>query len=384
MPSFYEMIFLPEIDFNIPSVLFFIFILMGIIQLTYTLFFHGKLAFYKNENLETNTNLPPISVIISARNESDNLYENLPYILEQDYPNFEVIVVNHQSVDDSTTILNAYEQRYLNLRTIEVEKNRHLKPGKKLPLTIGIKGAKYEHLVFTDADCRPNSNKWLKNIANNFNSEKKIVLGYGPYIKRKTFLNKIIRFDTAWIAMNYFSMALRKLPYMGVGRNLAYTKEVFNSVNGFKSHYALASGDDDLFIQESATKNNYKINLNPDAFCFSEGSETWDKWYLQKSRHFTTSEKYDVFKKALLGIYPLSMLILMISFVILLFNINFTLMTLSIFIFVTSVKWIIQGRCFSKLHEKSLIWYLPLYDIGYAFLMPVLYYTTDKKELKKW
>ena len=378
------MIFLPEIDYNIPSVLFFIFILMGIIQLAYTLFFHAKLAFYKDKNLETNTTLPPISVIISARNESDNLYENLPFILEQDYPNFEVIVVNHQSIDDSTTILNAYEQRYLNLRTIEVEKNRHLKPGKKLPLTIGIKGAKYEHLVFTDADCRPNSNRWLKNTAKNFNSEKKIVLGYGPYIKRNSFLNKIIRFDTAWIAMNYFSMALKKLPYMGVGRNLAYTKEVFNSVNGFKSHYALASGDDDLFIQECTTKNNFEINLNPDAFCFSEGSETWEKWYLQKSRHFTTSEKYDVFKKALLGIYPLSMLILMISFVILLFNINFTLITLSIFIFITSVKWVIQGRCFSKLHEKSLIWYLPLYDIGYALLMPIVFYTTDKKELKKW
>lgn len=378
------MIFIPDIDYNIPSLLFFIFILMGITQVVFTIFIHGKLAFYKKKKSKENTITPPITVIISARNESDNLYENLPYILEQDYPNFEVIVVNHQSIDDSTTILNAYEQRYFNLRTIEVEKNRHLKPGKKLPLTLGIKGAKHEYLVFTDADCKPNSNQWLKSVATNFNIEKKIVLGYGPYIKRNTFLNKIIRFDTAWIAMNYFSMALNKIPYMGVGRNLAYTKEVFNSVNGFKSHYALASGDDDLFIQESATKNNLEINLNPDSFCFSEGSETWKKWYLQKSRHFTTSDKYNVFKKTMLGIYPLSMLILMISFVNLLFNINFTLITLSIFIFITSVKWIIQGKCFSKLLEKSLVWYLPLYDIGYALLMPILFYTTDKKELKKW
>ena len=357
---------------------------MALTQLIYVIFIHGKLSFYKTKEGSSNHNYPPISIIISARNESDNLFENLPAVLEQDYPNFEVIVVNHQSIDESYNILNAYAQQFPNLRVIEVERSQHLKPGKKLPLTIGIKGAKFEHLVFTDADCKPSSNLWLKSMSSQFSDSKEIVLGYGPYIKRSGLLNKIIRFDTSWIAMNYFSMALAKYPYMGVGRNLAYTKNVFNSVNGFKSHYSITSGDDDLFIQESATKNNFAINLNPDSYCYSEGSSSWGNWYLQKTRHFTTSSRYNVFKKALLGIYPLSLLILIISFVTLLFDEDFRWFSLICFVFVLILKWWIQGKCFIKLHEKSFIKFLPLYDLAYAIILPILFYTTDKNEIRKW
>jgi len=355
---------------------------MALIQLGYTIFIQGKLAFYKKK--ESENTYPPVSVLISARNEADNLYENLPAILDQDYHNFEVIVINHQSIDESYTILNAYSQQYPNLRVIEVERSQHLKPGKKLPLTLGIKGAKYEHLFFTDADCKPSSNQWLKSMASNFSHEKQIVLGYGPYITRKGLLNKVIRFDTTWIAMNYFSMALAKLPYMGVGRNLAYTKTVFNSVSGFKSHYSIASGDDDLFIQESAQKENYNINLDLDSFCYSEGNDSWEMWYSQKTRHFTTSSNYNLFKKALLGIYPLTLLILTLTFVTLLFNADFRWLALIIYGVVTILKWWIQARCFKKLHETSFVGFLPFYDLAYAILLPILFYTTDKNELKKW
>jgi cellulose synthase/poly-beta-1,6-N-acetylglucosamine synthase-like glycosyltransferase len=374
----------PSFELNSTSIICCVFLLMALTQLIYVIFIHGKLSFYKIKEGYSNHNYPPISIIISARNESDNLFENLPAVLEQDYPNFEVIVVNHQSIDESYNILNAYAQQFPNLRVIEVERSQHLKPGKKLPLTIGIKGAKFEHLVFTDADCKPSSSLWLKSMSSQFSDSKEIVLGYGPYIKRSGLLNKIIRFDTSWIAMNYFSMALAKYPYMGVGRNLAYTKNVFNSVNGFKSHYSITSGDDDLFIQESATKNNFAINLNPDSYCYSEGSSSWGNWYLQKTRHFTTSSRYNVFKKALLGIYPLSLLILMISFVTLLFDEDFRWFSLICFVFVLILKWWIQGKCFIKLHEKSFIKFLPLYDLAYAIILPILFYTTDKNEIRKW
>lgn len=227
-------------------------------------------------------NYPPLSVILAARNESDNLYENLPIILEQDYPEFEVIIINNQSTDDSTYLLEAIAQQYSNLRVIEVMKNQHLKPGKKLSITLGVKGAKFEHLILTDADCRPASRNWLKSIAENFSNEKQIVLGYGPYKKEKGFLNRLIRFDTTWIGMNYFSMALAKLPYMGVGRNLAYTKTVFNSVSGFKSHYYLPSGDDDLFIQETAKNNNYTIAIKADSFVTLKGIHLGNLGYDKK------------------------------------------------------------------------------------------------------
>jgi cellulose synthase/poly-beta-1,6-N-acetylglucosamine synthase-like glycosyltransferase len=376
--------FIPEFEYNLTMILFIVFSFAAFIQLIYVLFIHGKLSFFNPSKQVVSTEFPPVTILISARNEADNIYENLPTILDQDYPEFEVIVINHQSIDESHYILNAYAHQYKNLRVIEIERSQHLKSGKKLPLTIGIKGAKHEHLLFTDADCKPTSNQWLKSMASRFTSEKEITIGYAPYVFKKSFLNKVIRFDTTWIAMNYFSMALAKIPYMGVGRNMGYTKSVFNSVNGFKSHYSLASGDDDLFIQESATKNNIAINLDKTSFCYSEGAEDWESWFRQKARHYTTSSRYRVFKKAMLGIYPLTMFMLLISFVILMLDTNYHWLTLSIFGFVIIIKWFIHARCFKKLHEPGFISMIPLLDIAYSILIPILYYSVNKKEDTKW
>ncbi len=374
--------YLPILDDSAETYVFFIFLGFVFIQFIHTLFIFGRLAFhrFKIEQKE----FPPVSVIIAARNESENIHKFLPFILEQDYPKFEVIVVNHQSIDDSQYVLNALERKYPKLSTVQVERSQHLKYGKKLPLTLGIKRANYEHLLFTDADCNPATNQWIKSMVLNFSKKKQIVLGYGPYEKRKGLLNFLIRFDTAWIAMNYMSMAKSGLPYMGIGRNMGYTKTIFENVNGFKSHYSISSGDDDLFIQEAAKKKNYSINNNPNSYCFSPAPATWKEWFDQKSRHYTTSERYEVIKKLMLGIYPLSLILLNISFVILLMDSNFLWGSLAIYVFLMIVKWIILGRAMSQLNEKKFIVFMPILDIMYAILAPTMYYAIDKKELEKW
>ena len=374
--------FLPVFDFSFGTYLFLCFCFFSFVQFLFLVFVFSRLAFHKDKRKAPET--PNVTIIIAARNEADNLFKNLPFILDQDYPNFEVIVVNHQSMDESKYILDAFEHEFPNMRVINVEKSQHMKFGKKLPLTIGIKGAKYEHLLFTDADCHPASNQWLKSMSSHFSKKHEIVLGYGPYKKKKGFLNKIIRFDTAWIALNYFSFAKAKMPYMGIGRNMAYTKTVFNSVSGFKSHYALSSGDDDLFIQEAAKKGNYTINLDPDSFCYSNPPKTWSSWMRQKSRHYTTTERYRVIKKLLLGIYPLTLLLMLFSFVTLLFDSNFIWLTLTVFGFVLALKWLILGKALKKMNETKFIAYLPLLDIAYAILAPAMYYSIDKKDKNKW
>jgi glycosyltransferase involved in cell wall biosynthesis len=377
--------FIPSFE---PSAFLYVFLAFGItalIHLIYVLVIQGKFAFYKKKVSESSADsLPPISLIIAARNESDNLYENLPFILNQDYPQFEVIVINNQSVDDSSQLLRAFQNEYPNLHVIEVERNPHLRPGKKLSITIGIKGAKHDHFILTDADCRPASRSWLRSMAKSFTEEKELIIGYGPYTKSGGFLNKLIRFDTASIGISYYSMALSGLPYMGVGRNIGYTRHLFESVNGFRSHYGLASGDDDLFVQEVATKKNVSINIDKDAFCYSAPCGDWDSWIRQKTRHYTTTDRYGVIKKWMLGIYPLTMLMLLISFVILMLSNDFRWLSASVFIFVTSVKWWVQGRCFIKLNEGSLVKYLPLWDIMYTILMPIIYYSSEKKAANKW
>ena len=348
-------------------------VLFGILAVVLSLLINEKVGSVLGGVMWANLNciLTPVFIKVTGK---ENIQKGQSY----------VIVVNHQSIDDSQYVLNALERQYPKLSTVKVERSQHLKYGKKLPLTLGIKRAKYEHMLFTDADCKPASNQWIKGMVANFSKKKQIVLGYGPYEKRKGLLNFLIRFDTAWIAMNYMSMAKSGLPYMGIGRNMAYTKKVFDNVNGFKSHYAISSGDDDLFIQEAAKKRNYTINNNPDSYSYSPAPKTWKEWFNQKSRHYTTSERYKVIKKLMLGIYPLTLILLNISFVILLLDPNFFWITLASYLLLLIIKWIILGRAMSQLNEKRFIVFMPIMDIVYAILAPTMYYAIDKKELEKW
>ena len=370
-----------NIDNGIILFLFTLFIGTIIVQLYYILFIFQKLAFL-NFQRKSVSNEIPISVIIAARNESHNLQENLQFILEQDYSNFEVIVVINNSTDDSYQVLSALKKEYNHLEIIEFNNPDHVRQGKKLPLTLGIKAAKNEHLLLTDADCKPKSNQWIKKMARGF-KEKEIILGYGPYIKTSGLLNSIIRFDTAWIGMNYFSFALNGFAYMGVGRNLAYTKRAYQAVDGYKSHHMLASGDDDLFIQEASKKSSLGIEIDADTHCFSPSKNTWSEWVHQKSRHFTTTPKYSFIKKLLLATYPITLVAAWFSFVSLMILSKSVFICFIMILFYT-IKWWIQGKCLIKLNERKFALFFPFWDLFYSFLSPVLYMMRKTKRNKNW
>jgi len=368
---------------DLSIILLIIFLLTLMIQLYYVLSIFLKLAFFKNAS-KINAEIIPVSVIICARNESDQLILNLPKILEQNYAEFEVIVVNHQSIDNSKEILEEFSKQYRNLKIVELQHNKHLRSGKKLPLTIGIKAAKYEHLLFTDADCMPSSSMWIHHMSSKFNS-KNIILGYGPLSTLPGFLNKLIRYDTAWIGINYLSMALHNRPYMGVGRNMAYTQDTFFTNNGFKSHYSIASGDDDLFIQEATrNKKNCTIQIEPESYMFSPAKKTLQEWIKQKSRHFSTTPKYKFIKKLLLAIYPISLILAWISFVSLILQEVYTFYIVVAMFLLYVIKWLIQGKCLLQLQEKKFAQFFPLWDMFYALFIPVLYTVAKNKKNATW
>jgi len=372
----------PTLDFSPISFLFILFLATSSFVFLFNLIFWWRFVFFKSKP-ETNLSCAGVSVIIAARNEEDNLYNNLEYILTQDYPEFEVIVVNHQSSDDTKHILGALQKQYTHLKVIEIERNRHLKIGKKLPITLGVKGAKYENLLFTDADCRPASNQWLKGMAACFSEKKDIVLGYGPYQKTKGLLNALIRFDTIQIAINYFSFALNGMAYMGVGRNLAYKKSVFQTVGGFKSHYGIASGDDDLFIRDAAKRGNTAICIAPETYCFSESKTTWRDWFKQKQRHYTTSGHYKVITKLLLGFFPLALLIQLFSFVLLLLHIEFSFWSTIIFGSILLLRWLSQIINFNKLGATKLAIFYPFFEYAHILTTALMYYSRGYSE-NKW
>ena len=287
-----------------------------VVHLFYYFFFFIRLVFHK-PTFE-NGKVEPVSVIICAWNEEENLKKNLQAILEQDHPDFEVIVVNDHSLDETDLLLQAWQKKYKHLRVIELTRDNVNMRGKKFAISMGIKGAKHDKLVFTDADCSPASKNWLRNLSSGLGGEKEIVLGYGGFAQKPGLMNMFYRYEAVHIAMQYMSYALARMPYMGVGRNLAYKKDLFFQTKGFIKHRHVASGDDDLLVNEVSTGKNTAIELRAESHTVSQPRETWSAWWLQKRRHLSTGNYYRLSSKLFLGIFTLTHLLLYLSFFVVL------------------------------------------------------------------
>ena len=298
------------------KVAFLVYFMAFAIQILYWLLIYSRIIFYKP--VPSKIRKKPVSVIICARNEEENLRKNLPLILTQKYPDFEVIVINDCSTDGTEDYLDKLKEQYPALKITKIKEDRKFKHGKKLAVTIGIKAANHEFLLFTDADCRPESDLWINHMMRNLSPEISIVLGYGGYSEHKGLLNTLVRFETFYIAIQFFSYALTGFPYMGVGRNLAYRKSLFFDNKGFARHSHLISGDDDLFVNEVANRNNTRIEISPESHTRSESKKTWKEWYFQKKRHLTTGPDYKILTKFLLSLEVLSRIIIYAGFIFLL------------------------------------------------------------------
>lgn len=360
-----------------------LFALTVAIQLGYYLIVFLRFARFNpsEQNLENNE---PVSVIIAAHNEDFNLEKNMPFIFEQDYPNFEVVIVNHASTDDTHHVLNDFSRSHKNLKVVNIDEDLNFFKGKKFPLSIGIKSASHEILLLTDADCKPESNQWIKQMVSNYDANTEIILGYGPYSKGESFLNKIIRYDTFMIALQYFSFAICKLPYMGVGRNLSYRKSLFLRNKGFTSHYGISSGDDDLFIMQASNKANTKIELNSSSFMYSEPKPTFKSWITQKQRHLSTGAEYPLLFKILLGTYSISHLLLYISFIILLANNALVVPSIILFVIYLTIRFIIQKNALSKLGEGHLLLFSLFGDFIHIVLLSAISFKSLIKKQGDW
>lgn len=326
----------------------------------------------------------PVSVVICARNEAENLEKYLPMILEQDYPDFEVIVVNDCSDDETEDVLKKLKEKYPHLRTTFLKEQEKFWHGKKLALTVGIKAARNEWLLLTDADCAPSSNEWIKTMASHFSDDKAIVLGYGGYLEYPGLLNRLIRYEAAFVALQYFSYALCRMPYMGVGRNLAYRKSLFFAHKGFASHAKLDSGDDDLFVNEAATATNVDIEWSDKAHTYTEPKKTFSDWITQKKRHLTTFIKYKKIHKLFLGTEVISRVIFYASFIFLLFNKFYIELVLILFGIRLINQHIIMHSVLRRLREKRLFGWIMFFDIIFPFINFYIYLLNKIRPYKRW
>ncbi len=368
---------------NWQEIIFILLCSITAIQIFYYLFFFSRLAFFKNTTKDI-TQTHPVSVIICARDEAANLAKNLPGSLVQAYSTtHEVIVVNDNSFDDSKYLLEEFERDFKHLKVVELKQEAKMIPGKKFPLSIGIKTSKYEIVLLTDADCVPSSELWIEKIQESYDDSTEIVLGYGAYHKKKGLLNRLIRWETFHTALQYLSYALAGKPYMGVGRNLSYKKVIFFRHKGFSSFNHISSGDDDLFINTAATKNNTKINISPEAFTLSDSPSNWNQWIKQKRRHYSTAKYYKPLHKFLLGLYSLTHFLF---FPILITAIAFYNWQWSLLVF--SVRFIIQiiilYPSMKKLNEKDLFPFFILLDLWMFFYYFIFSITLILKPRTSW
>jgi len=342
------------------------FVIATIIQLIYDIAIYGKIIVYRKK--KNNEHHPPISVVICARDEEKNLEQNLPIILEQNYPNFEVVVVNDCSTDDTDMVLTRLRNQYNHLKTTEIKKDQKFTHGKKLAVTVGIKAATHECLLFTDADCYPVSKNWIAEMAGHYNEKKSIVLGYGGYKPYKGILNTLIRYDTVMIALQYLTYALSGFPYMGVGRNMGYKKTLFYKNKGFAGHYHIDSGDDDIFINQTATKENTEVEISPDSIIRSEPNKNFIGWFKQKKRHLRAATFYNKKTKWRLLTEVYSRIIFFAAFILsLIYFTQFYLYIIGIFAFRYLIKFIILHNISKRLSEKYLLLLSPFYDLLIPF-----------------
>ncbi len=344
-------------------ILFYLFVFVVSIQFVYYILIFGKFSFGENRAEKTSKTIP-VSVIVCAKNEAENTTKHIPLLLEQNYSNFEIVLIDDASYDETLDIFEAFEERNKNIKIVKVENNEAFWGNKKYALTLGIKAATNENLLFIDADCYPNSTNWIAEMTAQIQAEKSIVLGYGAYEKIEgSFLNKLIRFETLLTATQFFSWAKIGKPYMGVGRNLCYKKSEFFNANGFISHMKIRSGDDDLFINEVATKQNTSICYNEESFTYSKPKETFAKWFLQKRRHVSTAKYYKFFDKCQLGLFFFSQLYFFVLATILLSFLFQWEIVLGLIAFRYLCSWLSLGFSSGKLMEKDVMFAYPILEL---------------------
>lgn len=342
------------------QVLLICFVVISFINICYYLGFF-KFAFQESPNKKNQEPLP-VSVIICAKNEAENLKDFLPKVLSQNYPRFEVVIINDASTDETLDVIEDFQSRDPRIKIVNVQNNEAFWANKKYALTLGIKKAVNPYLLFTDADCMPTSDLWISEMTTQFSEGKSIILGYGGYfVKKGSLLNKLIRFETMLTAIQYFSYASWGSPYMGVGRNLAYTSEEFYKQNGFATHLHLRSGDDDLFVNQAATESNTGLCFSKESITRSIPKKDLMSWFHQKKRHVSVANNYKPKHRFLLGLFYLSQIFFWLSLIILLFTHYWTiaLVVLGLRLILQSVVFFRSGE---KLHEKDLIWLFPFLE----------------------
>lgn len=326
-----------------------------------------RLFAFRHRDTGWSASLPPVSVIVCAHDEEENIRALVPLLLKQDYPEFEIIVVEDRSNDGTFDYLLEATRNHSRLKMVRVKFLPDHITGKKYAVTLGVKAALHDWVLHTDADCRPAGDQWIRSMAKHMHTEKQIVLGYSPYLHEPGYLNAFIRFETLVTAIQYMGGALLGKPYMGTGRNLAYRKSLFLDNKGFHGHLSVMGGDDDLFVNRHATPANTAVSLGTESLMRSFPKRTWPAFLHQKLRHLSVGKRYRFRDRLHLGVFAFSWILTWVLVAPIMLRNDAMPYFLWIGFAVREVLLMfLIHRASRKLGEPFESWMTPLLDFNYA------------------
>ena len=368
-----------------------ILIVSSVLLFLYYGLFYLRIGIHKGKkDNKKNTELHGVSVVLTVKNESEQLKENLVYLLEQDYPDFEVIVIDHVSKDYTRYILKTYQESYPNLKVVNFLQDVNMFQGKKFPLSIGIKSAKNDIILLTECSCVPKTFTWIREMVENFSPNTHFVMGYSGFKSEKTLLNAFVQYDNLAYTASSFGFALLKHPYTACGKNLSYHRSFFFDKGGFIKHYHIPTGDDDIFVNENATGKNMNICLSKDSYVVSQSKKTFKEWCHQKAKRMSTQKYYSFIDKMLLSIYPISIVLFYLSAIAtLVLNNNpesAILCEIILGLIVLKLGW--QILSFYQLGRRfectKVSYFAPLFEIYFLFMNTIMYISALRNKIKGW
>ena len=325
-------------------------------------------------------NQPGGTVVLCAHNEAYNLSQYLQVLLTQDYPEYEVIVVDDGSEDDTRAVIENYQVHDARLRRTFVPIGARVRSTKKLALTLAAKAAKYDYLLLTEADCVPESKHWISGMMSGFKADKDVVLGFSTYFEQKGHLNRLMRFEALFTGLHYLGAALCGHPFTGIGRNLAYRKSLFFESGGFTRQMTMPAGDDELFVNHVATKRNTAAVVTRDTYTWSQSKKTMKEWLQHRRRHLSSASDYLPGTKARRAVEPLTRALFYLLSIALVAWYQLSIVSLAV-VALFLIRWIYQTAILNasarrmglkRFHMGSILWFdivLPLISL-YMLVVP--------------
>lgn len=328
---------------------------------------------------------PSVSIVMVVHNEAEFLKKSLPYLLEQDYPDFEVVIVDYKSTDDTHFVLKVCADNYPQLKPISFHKDVNMFQGKKYPLSIGIKSATKEVILLTEAECTPCSFNWISHMMEGYCGGMQMVLGYNLVKSSGNLLGAFQQYENMVYSASYLGSAMMGMPYTATGRNLSYRRNFFFKKGGFISHYSIPDGADDLFVNQNANSGICALVMHKDAVVSSEPRSTFNLWHQDRTHRLYTRRYYGLKDRLLLSIYPLSQLVFLVALILLFVGQVFPWQLLLGFLLLKIIWQIVCSIPLAKLFEiKKIHFFAPFFELYFLITNTFLTCFALRRKNKQW